>query len=394
MPGLSASQEMQLEYVTWQTPELPPVAIRRHAMDGIHQEVAEAFTAAPHRGAETGGILLGRREEDRIVVEDFEPVPSEHRFGQSYRLSDTDCELLQETLEWFRGGAQPGLSVLGFYRSHTLAQMELSREDEDLMRSHFGAGEDLVLLVKPSWRGASEADFCVRRGGRAAHPPVTDPRPATDPPRASAPPPLMSWPAPRPRQARPEPEPEHRAKRRWLWYAAALLLGLTGGALGYVWWHPDAGVERIAATPAAPPAAQPIDGRPIVEGTPAPPEPDNAGVHELLDRWAGALQRGDVETAAQYYAPVVSTYFDRHDVTRDAVRQSIRRARARYGRPDVYRISGLGITPVSTTRAVATFHKHWQWRTSGRGRAAGEEEERMTLVRTEGAWQISSEQAR
>ena len=87
---------------------------------------------------------------------------------------------------------------------------------------------------------------------------------------------------------------------------------------------------------------------------------------------------------------MVSTYFTRHDVTRDAVRQSIRQA-ARYGRLDVYRISGLSITPVSDSRAVATFRNHW--RISGRGRPAGEEGERMTLVRTEGAWRISSEQA-
>jgi hypothetical protein len=85
----------------------------------------------------------------------------------------------------------------------------------------------------------------------------------------------------------------------------------------------------------------------------------------------------------------VSTYFARHDVTREAVRQSIRQAR--YGRLDVYRLTGMAITPVSDSRAVATFRKHWQ--VSGRRRSAGEEEERMTLVRADGAWRISSEQA-
>ena len=314
-----------------------------------------------------------------MVVEDFEPVPSEHRFGPSFRLSDTDRELLQETLEWFRGGAQPGLSVLGFYRSHTLAEVELCQEDEDLMRAHFGANEDLVLLVKPNLMGTSEADFFIRRCGRVA------PAPALDPPS------LRTWPPPRPRQSMLEPETERPTVRRsrWPWYTAATLLGLAGGALGYLWWHPDTGVERIAVTTAPPPAPPPAV-RPIVEGTPAPPEPDTTGIHELLDRWAGALKRGEVEAAAQCYAPVVSTYFTRHDVTREAVRQSIRQA-ARYGRLDVYRISGLSITPVSDSRAVATFRKHW--RISGRGRPAGEEGERMTLVRTEGAWRISSEQA-
>jgi hypothetical protein len=91
---------------------------------------------------------------------------------------------------------------------------------------------------------------------------------------------------------------------------------------------------------------------------------------------------------------VVGAYFDRHDVSRDTVRQSMLKDRARYGRPDIYRISGIGITPVSETRAVATFRKHWQWRTLGRGRSAGEEDERMTLVRTQGVWRISSEQTR
>jgi hypothetical protein len=265
--------------------------------------------------------------------------------------------------------------VLGFYRSHTLPDFELCREDEDLMRAQFAAAEDLVLLVKPSLMGTSESDFCIRRCGRAAAQPAP-------------PPPSMAWPAPRPRQSRREPEPEpavHGRSWRWTWYIAAILLGLAGGAFGYLWWHPDAGIERLAASAPAPPSARPV------EGTPAPPEPDIPGIHDLVNRWASALKRGDVEAAALCYAPVVSTYFARHDVTRDAVRQSIRQSAARYAHLDVFRVSGLAVTPVSDSRAVATFRKHWQ--TSGRRRTAGDEEERMTLVRTESAWRISSEQA-
>lgn len=398
MPGLSSSQEMQLEYVTCDAPELPLVAIRRRAMDGIHREVSEAFAAAPHRGAETGGILLGRRDRDRIVVEDFEPVPSEHRFGPSYRLSDTDCELLQETLDWFRGGVQPGVAVLGFYRSHTAPEVELCQEDKDLIRAYFGAAEDLVLMVKPSLMGISETDFFIRRCGPSASPaPVEQPHLIDQqPPADPAPPPLVTWPLPRPGASMMEIDAERPAAKgsRWRWplCIAATLLGLAGGALGYWWWHPDTGVDRIAVTAAAPPAPQP-DARPIVEGTPAPLEADTAGIHALLDRWSGALKRGDVDAAVQCYAPVVSTYYARHDVTREAVRQSIRRDRARYGRLDFYRVSGVGITPVSDNRAVATFRKHWHWQASGRGRPPGEEEERMTLVRSGGVWLISSEQA-
>jgi hypothetical protein len=390
MSQLSSSQEMQLEYVPCHAPGLPPIAIRRRAMEGIHQEVSEAFAAAPHRCAETGGILIGRREQDRIVVEDFEPVPSEHQFGPSYRLSDNDRALLQETLEWFRGGAQAGLSVLGFYRSHTLPDFALGAEDDELMRTQFGADEDLVLLVKPGLIGTSDAEFFMRRNGRAAPPPAPG-RPA------------ISWPAPRPRQSMrdtaPEPSTTDRRRQRWPWYTAAALLGLIGGALGYVWWHRAPAARQVAVSAPAPlpVAAPPVAGPPTevkpaaeVEGTPAPPEPHTAELHQLLDRWATALKHDDADAAAQCYAPVVSTYFTRHNVAREAVRQSIRQGRARYGRLDVYRISGLTITPVSDSRAVATFRKHWQ--TSGRRRTVGEEAERMTLVRTAGAWQISSEQ--
>jgi hypothetical protein len=389
MSQLSSSQEMQLEYVPCHAPGLPPIAIRRRAMEGIYREVSEAFAAAPHRCAETGGILIGRREQDRIVVEDFEPVPSEHQFGPSYRLSDTDRALLQETLEWFRSGAQPGLSVLGFYRSHTLPDFQLGAEDDDLMRTQFAAAEDLVLLVKPGLIGTSDAEFFMRRNGRIAPPP---------PPAR----PAISWPAPRPRQSLQdtahEPTATGRRRGRWPLYTAAALLGLTGGALGYAWWNRDPAAQRIAATaPAPPPAAGPImEGKTEaaieakVEGTPAPPKPDIAGLHQLLDRWTAALKHDAADAAAECYAPVVSTYFTRHNVTREAVRQSIRQGRARYGRLDVYRIYGLTITPVSDSRAVATFRKHWQ--TSGRRRSVGEEAERMTLVRTNGAWQISSEQ--
>ena len=128
---------IETDYVEWSAPGSPSIAIRRRVMEGIHQEVGEAFAAVPRRGAETGGILLGTRDGDRLVVEDFEPVPCEHRFGPSYRLSDADCEAMAESLEWFRACARPGLSVLGYYRSHTLPDFALSEADEELLRSHF-----------------------------------------------------------------------------------------------------------------------------------------------------------------------------------------------------------------------------------------------------------------
>ncbi len=376
---------MQLDYVTWQPPESLPIVIHRRAMDGIHQDVSDAFAAAPHRGGETGGILLGRREADRIVIEDFEPVPSEHRFGPSYRLSDADCELLDESIRWFRGGSQGGLDVLGFYRSHTAPEFELCDEDRDLLRAHFVAHEDLILLVKPGWRGASESDFWICHGERSE--PVVAPPPA-----------LMSWPAPRPRLDS-DTRRLGSKRRRPIWYGLAIFFGLGAGALGYLWWHPDAGAERAvtdAPSPATPPAASaPAETKPsgsaAREAAPTEPALDSAGIQATIDRWVSALRRGDVEAAAACYAPVVNNYFGKREVSRAAVLQSIRKVRAGNGKLEIYRISHVEIVPGSDGNAFAMFHKKWQW--AGRRHISGEENERMTLTHTDAGWRILAEEA-
>src|SRR5438132_14273250 len=59
--------------------------------------VKGGFEALPTRGLEVGGLLLGRSTpEDRptTIIEDFEPIESEHRRGPSYTLSEKDRGLL------------------------------------------------------------------------------------------------------------------------------------------------------------------------------------------------------------------------------------------------------------------------------------------------------------
>jgi proteasome lid subunit RPN8/RPN11 len=360
-------------------------------MEGIHQEVGEAFAAVPRRGAETGGILLGTREGDRLVVEDFEPVPCEHRFGPSYRLSDADHGAMAESLEWFRASAQPGLSVLGYYRSHTLPDFALGEEDEELMRAHFADPWNVVLLIKPSRMGATVADFFIRRNGHAEEALTPIPFPFTGAGLAAP----VSWPPPRPRfLADPEVSP-----RKWrVWYVAAIVLGIAGGALGYLaFQQPAQQVPQSAISPdtkAAPsvPGLPPSTAQspPVQTAPPVPDVPDSVGIHALLDQWSTALKRGDDQASAACYAPLVSAYFARHDVSREAVRQSIRQSLARYGGLDIFRISDLAITPAGEGRATVAFLKHWQ--TSGRRKFAGSERERMTLARNQGLWQIVAEQ--
>jgi hypothetical protein len=426
MPELSPSQEIETEYVAWHAPEPPVVIIRRRVVEGVHQDVSEAFAEAPHRGAETGGVLVGWRDGERIWVEDFEPVPCDHRLGPSYSLSEADRVLLDETLAWFRSGAQPGLEVVGIYRSQTLPVTGLCEDDDDLIREHFRENEDLILLIQPSLQGYSLEDFRLRFRGRAEDNFIPVPLPIAEDVDFDGPADQVlgrsaaqwtpetdvdRWPPPRPRLTS---ETELRSRQRWLWCAAAIVLGVAGGGLGYVSLHdgrpghpvsvraegrPQAGTEvRLPATESRPVASTAVPanapgaglGERNGEHPPTFAGPDTAGIRELLDRWSNALRHGNTQAAVQCYAPVVSTYFGAHDVTREAVRQKIRKSSARYGGLDIYRVSGVAINPVSEDQAVVSFRKHWQ--TAGRRKFAGEEQERMTLVRRQGQWQISSEQ--
>ena len=453
--------DSQTDYVVWRASTGPLVRIRRRAMEGIDHEVMEAMAAVPRRGAETGGILLGRQHGSDIAIEDFEPVPSEHRFGPSYRLSVADQHFLHETVQWFRSGKQPGLSVVGFYRTHTRPDFALTEEDQELAATHFAEPGNLFLLIKPSRTQGTVADFFLWRGtamaeaagplpfpfrdtdnakettdvppvpepeiaGAAPPPPVepeplfaalAEPDPVIEPetpalPEPPAPPKMLEWPDLPPHRGyramvepEPAPQPEPKSNRQWIWTAVAVVLAAIGGALGYLSVRPDpaAAPARQAATAdrgsvpdvlPAPinPKPSPVgeSGRPAAE-PPAQAVQEPTDIHAFLNHWADAVRRGDAPAAAACYTSRVGPYFTRGSISRDSVRQSIRQSISRYGKLSINRISDVSIQMAGRSKAVVTFRKHWQ--SAGYDKFSGEEQERVTLVRSsKGAWRISSEQ--
>jgi TonB family protein len=97
--------------------------------------------------AEIGGILLGRREsEDRIFIEDFELLESEHRRGVTFTLSQTDRKKLGQRL----GASHHGLQSVGSFRTHLRQGLYMDQYDFELMSMHFAASTDVMLLIRPS----------------------------------------------------------------------------------------------------------------------------------------------------------------------------------------------------------------------------------------------------
>ena len=141
----------------WNSPRVS-VAIRMDVEVGrrLASVVTAGFDALPPRGLEVGGLLLGRfTPEDRptTIIEDFEPIESEHRRGPSYTLSERDRRLLAKRL---RARANlGGLDVVGYWRSHTRPGLYLDQDDYSTILTYFTYPSQVFLLVKPSAAGQS-----------------------------------------------------------------------------------------------------------------------------------------------------------------------------------------------------------------------------------------------
>jgi hypothetical protein len=147
---MQAATAEPLSYV-WQPPgKSVRVHLKLDLVDRMRPAVLHAATDdSLGRSLETGGILLGRtrRERGLTIVElgDFEPIECEHAVGPSFLLSGTDRQRLEKRLG--NRGANRGLSVVGFYRSHTRTQLVATLEDIALMSSFFRDSSNLLLLI-------------------------------------------------------------------------------------------------------------------------------------------------------------------------------------------------------------------------------------------------------
>lgn len=137
-----------------------PVAIRLSlaAIERLSAAMTNGQGAAPKRGQEVGGVLLGRAEigeTTTVVIEDCEPVECEHRRGPSYVLSASDRKRLEKVLRRRRGDRR----VVGFYRSHTRPGLYLDQDDWAIIGDYFSNPSQVSLLVRPDAGKAATAGF-------------------------------------------------------------------------------------------------------------------------------------------------------------------------------------------------------------------------------------------
>lgn len=192
----------------WTDPDSGAVfTIGSDLIQQLRAYVFEGFHIVPKRGAEMGGLLLGRilsTEPLALEVTGFEPVTCEYRYGPSYILSDADRARLSLALGRFNAPSRTGPSssiatVIGYFRSCTGRDLALDAADQQLMRNFFPDSSQIVLSIHPSSPMECEAWFFHRHDGVLPRLPAHPPQPfgVYQPPT---------------RLERPQPEVQHTAQ--------------------------------------------------------------------------------------------------------------------------------------------------------------------------------------
>lgn len=143
----------------------PDFSIRMHldAVDGIARDVIEGVKSLPRRGVEIGGLLLGSSRPGRrteIVVDRYQRLPCNHRFGPQFSLDESELEGLERAATSL--AASDELSVLGFYRSNTRTRFQPEASDLEIAARYFRDAGDLMLLILPVDSRDIRAQFFVR----------------------------------------------------------------------------------------------------------------------------------------------------------------------------------------------------------------------------------------
>ncbi len=233
-------------------------------LDEIRIAVVEGFYSVPRGGVEVGGVLFGRPEGKRMVVESFRMMECEHLAGPSFQLSNKDKAALQQML----AAAAPAEPV-GFFVSHTRSEIFLAAQEIELFEKYFPKPSHFAVVFKPVNLKPTRAAYFFRDAAGTlptekscaelvvepmapeprvkASPLPTPPRPAPVPVAAPTLPPKAPPAIPR-SEERPlftafgngEPLPRKKPKVPWVGISAALAaIGL--GSAAYVTrevWNP------------------------------------------------------------------------------------------------------------------------------------------------------------
>jgi proteasome lid subunit RPN8/RPN11 len=150
---------------SWQTPLCPfTIEFAPSKLDEIRIAVTESFYAVPHGGVEIGGVLFGKRENGRLLIQDYRRIETEYLTGPSFRLSENDHSGLR-TLLLDTKFPDPELRPIGWFHSHTRSGIHLSEGDLGIYDKYFPEAWQVAMVLKPDKFGRVCGGYFFRQTG-------------------------------------------------------------------------------------------------------------------------------------------------------------------------------------------------------------------------------------
>jgi hypothetical protein len=116
-----------------------------------------------------------------------------------------------------------------------------------------------------------------------------------------------------------------------------------------------------------------------------PPE-----IQRFLERWRSTFAGENLQAHVETYAPRMELFFNRPNVSRDAVFAEKQRTFRMYPEVNKYEIHDVKLEHLTHDRAAVTFRKDWDM--SGDRGFAGSERQRLGLRKLSQGWQIVREE--
>jgi len=238
---------------TWRSPDdVFVIHYPAPLLEEIRADIMMAMHGPGRGGIETGGILLGGRDEaGEFVLEGWRPIRCEHSRGSSFQLSPRDVAALSCQVEGLSGGGTGG--VVGWYVAHFRGALGLRTEELDLHGRVFPQQASLFVTIAPEKFGDAAIRFYLIQSGPE--------------PSATAVPGLLRL-APAPGLTAAPAEERLSGPRlvrtrgasplRWLWPVAAAMALVVGSVIGWQVWSARQPKSEAAAA-VIPPSGDPVE---------------------------------------------------------------------------------------------------------------------------------------
>lgn len=129
-------------------------------LESIRADTSFAMNGPGHGGLEMGGVLLGKWQGGKVLIEDWRPVRCDHSRSASFLLSQRDIAALSCQIEGISvESREMGRTLLGWFVSHTRDPFEVRGEELELHERVFPPSAGLLAVVIPDRFGDIETVF-------------------------------------------------------------------------------------------------------------------------------------------------------------------------------------------------------------------------------------------